>query len=284
MAQRRTVATEVEAQGIALHAGVPARLRLLPAPAGTGVVFRRTDLGGAAIPALWSHVVGTALGTAIAEPGGAQAGVVEHLMAALAGAEIDDLVVELDGPEPPILAGDARCYLDLLDRAGTAAGDAPREAVRVLRPVRVAKNGAEAVLVPAERYELYFEIAFDNAAIGRQSFDFVFTPQAFRTEIAPARTFGFVHDLDALLARGLARGASLENTLAIDGERVRNAELIRFPDEFVRHKILDAIGDMKLAGYPLLARFEGRRSGHDLNNALLRALFADPANYAIVQA
>jgi UDP-3-O-[3-hydroxymyristoyl] N-acetylglucosamine deacetylase len=255
-------------------------MTLSPALPGTGVVFRRTDLG-VEIPARFDRVGETNLGTVIAQ-GGASVGVVEHLMAAVAGAEIDDLLVILDGPEPPILDGDALSFLVLLERAGFHDQAARRQGVKVLKRVEVSHKDAAAALVPSERLEYDMEIDFPTKAIGRQSFHFVFSREGFRSDIAPARTFGFVHELETLKKMNRGHGASLDNTLAIEGDTVVNAALMRFKDEFVRHKILDAMGDMALAGAQLVARFEGRRSGHGLNNALLRALFADRANYEII--
>ena len=202
-------------------------------------------------------------------------GVVEHLMAACAGAQIDDLIVELDGPEPPILDGDAASYLALLqDRV---ALDTPRTAIKLLKPVTVTQGDATATLVPADAPSFFY--ALDYAVIGRQEFDFSFSRESFRDQIAPARTFGFLKELEGLNKMKLALGASLDNTLALDDAGVVNKDRQRFADEFVRHKILDAIGDMALAGAPLIARFEGRKSGHGTNNALLRALFADPTRF-----
>jgi len=275
---RRTLAREITAEGIALHAGTKIRMTLAPAPSGTGIVFRRSDLGGREIAALYDKVAETRLGTVIAD-GGVSVGVIEHLMSALAGAEIDDMVVTLDGPEPPILDGDALSYLTLLEQAGFHEQEGERRSIEIVRRVEVKSGEASAALVPAPAYAFDFEIVFPTPAIGTQRLDWSFSPAAFRRDIAPARTFGFLHELDALNKAGLGRGASLDNTLAIDGDRIVNADLMRFPDEFVRHKILDAVGDMALAGAPLVGRFEGRRSGHALNNALLRALFADAGNY-----
>ncbi|HVT24772.1 MAG TPA: UDP-3-O-acyl-N-acetylglucosamine deacetylase [Rhizomicrobium sp.] len=277
MSPRRTLRSAVSVEGIALHAGATVHMTLKPAEAGQGVVFRRTDRD-CDIPARYDHVAETRLGTVIAKDG-VSVGVIEHLMAAVAGAEIDDLIVELDGPEPPILDGDALSYLRLIEEAGIAGGSGAREVIKVLKPVTVQSGDARATLHPAESYSFDFEIVFPSPAIGRQTYSWPFSAEGFRAEIAPARTFGFLHELDALNKAGLGRGASLENTLAIDGDRIVNAPLMRFPDEFVRHKILDALGDLALAGAPLQARFEGVRSGHALNNALLRALFADSANY-----
>ena len=281
MPMRHTIAREVAAEGITLHAGTQVRMMLAPANPGAGIVFRRTDLDGAEVLARYDMVAETNLGTMLAT-GRAKVGVVEHLMAAVAGAEIDDLLVILDGPEPPILDGDALAYLDLIDKAGVKKQQTPRSAIKVLKRVEVAHKDASAALAPAEGLVFDFDIAFPSAAIGRQRFSFPFSPDGFRREIAPARTFGFLSELEQLKKMDRGHGASLENTLAVDGDRVINAGLMRFPDEFVRHKILDAVGDMALAGAPLIARFEGVRSGHALNNALLRALFADPAHYRLM--
>jgi len=280
MSPRHTIAHAVTATGIALHAGVSVTMTLEPAPPGHGIVFRRADLK-ADIPALYSHVGETRLGTVL-EQGAVKVGVVEHLMAACAGLEIDDLLVTLDGPEPPILDGDALSYLTLLESAGMAEHGEPRTAIQVLRPVTIESGDARAALLPDDRLSYSYELSFP--VIGEQAYAFAFTRAGFKAQIAPARTFGFLKELDALNRMNLAKGASLANTLALDESGVVNREQQRFADEFVRHKILDAIGDMALAGAPLIARFEGRKSGHATNNALLRALFADPANYRRVAA
>jgi UDP-3-O-[3-hydroxymyristoyl] N-acetylglucosamine deacetylase len=278
---RTTLAREIAVTGMALHAGVPVAMTLSPAEAGQGVLFRRSDQGGAGVPARYDLVSETRLGTVI-EQAGVRVGVIEHLMAAVAGAGVDDLTVTLDGPEPPILEGDARSYLTLIEQAGLKSLAAPRHAIQVLRTVKVAEEDASATLHPAQSPSFEYLLEYPMPAIGRQSFRFAFSPAAFRAEIAPARTFGFIRELESLNRMNLARGASLENTLALDDQGVINRDKQRFDDEFVRHKILDAIGDMALAGAPLLARFEGIRSGHALNNRLLRALFSDPANYESV--
>jgi len=316
-AARLTLAREVQAKGVALHAGVEATLKLRPAPPPAtgsdsptyrhlplkgggstrpelvegrvpgggqspgGIQFQRLDLPGTApFLALWSNVADTRLGTVLKSTDGATAGVVEHLLAALAGAEIDDCIVELDGPEPPALDGDSLSYLKLIDSAGTRPQGA-RDLIRVKQPVTVTSGSASAKLLPSPRREFFFEIDFPTAAIGRQSFELILTPESFKRDIAPARTFGFFKEAEQLRAAGYGRGADLQNTLVIDGDTLMNPGLLRFPDEYVRHKILDAIGDLALAGRPILARFEGRRSSHTLNNQLLRALFSNPANYDI---
>jgi len=279
MSPRRTIARSVTVSGTALHAGVPVTMTLSPGKSGSGVVFRRADLG-IEIPARYDQVSETRLGTVIGQ-GSAKVGVVEHLMAAAAGAEIDDLLVTLDGPEPPILDGDALSYLSLLESGGAAEQDQARTLLKVLKPVTVESGSAKASLLPDDRLSFAYELSFP--VIGEQYYAFAFTRAGFKAEIAPARTFGFLSELEALNKMDMAKGASLANTLALDDTGVVNRERQRFADEFVRHKILDAIGDMALAGAPLLARFEGKKSGHATNNALLRALFADPANYEQVE-
>jgi len=278
MPSRHTIARPISASGTALHAGTMVSMTLSPAPAGQGVVFVRADLGAKQIPARYDLVSETRLGTVL-EKDGARVGVVEHLMAAVAGAGLDDLTVVLDGPEPPILDGDALSYLDLIHRAGLKSQNVPRDAIEILKPVSVSQKDARASLTPAANTSYEFEIDFAAAAIGRQTFSLDFSPAGFAEGIAPARTFGFLRELESLRTMNLAKGASLEHTLALDEVGVVNSGLMRFPDEFVRHKILDAIGDMALAGAPLLARFHGVRSGHATNNALLRALFADPSAF-----
>jgi UDP-3-O-[3-hydroxymyristoyl] N-acetylglucosamine deacetylase len=275
MTLRRTLAKQVTISGIALHSGVPVTMSLSPAQAGQGIVFRRADLN-VDIPARYDLVSETRLGTVIGQ-GSAKVGVVEHLMAAAAGAEIDDLLVTLDGPEPPILDGDALSYLDLLESGGVAEQSQARTVLKVRKPVKVQSGEAKAVLLPDDRLSFSYDLNFP--VIGEQYYQFAFSRAGFRAEIAPARTFGFLSELEMLNNMDLAKGASLANTLALDDKGVVNRERQRFADEFVRHKILDAIGDLALAGVPLVARFEGWRSGHATNNALLRALFADPDNY-----
>jgi len=277
MTLRRTIAHEVAASGIALHSGVPVTMRLSPAPSGHGIVFRRSDIG-VDIPARFDRVSETRLGTVIGS-GEAKVGVVEHLMAAAAGAEIDDLLVTLDGPEPPILDGDSLSYLSLLESGGAMEQSDPRKVLKVMKPVSVESRDAKASLFPDDILSFVYELSFP--VIGDQYYAFAFSRAGFKAEIAPARTFGFLSELETLNKMDLAKGASLANTLALDDSGVINRENQRFADEFVRHKILDAIGDMALAGAPLIARFEGHKSGHSTNNALLRALFADSANYEL---
>jgi UDP-3-O-[3-hydroxymyristoyl] N-acetylglucosamine deacetylase len=278
--RRRTLRAPIGCVGIALHSARRVALTLLPAQPGTGIVFRRTDLGGIEIPARYDHVVDTRLCTALGSPEAPEArvGTVEHLMAALAGCGVDDAVVELDGPEVPILDGSAAPFVFLIDCAGLVASALPASAIEVLRPVRVEDpSGAWAELQPGAEPALdaALEIDFPNTAIGRQRLALRITPRNVRGALADARTFTLAEDVARLRAAGLAQGGSLANAVVVDGPLVLNPGGLRRPDEFVRHKLLDAVGDLALAGAPIRGRFAGSRSGHALNNRLLRALFAD---------
>lgn len=284
--RRRTLRASIPCVGTGLHTGARVRVRLCPAPAGSGVTFVRTDLG-ASIPALYDRVTDTRLCTVLASPERPEArvGTVEHLMAALAGCGVTDATVEVDGPELPVLDGSAAPWVFLLDCAGLVDLDAAPRAVEVLRPVRVDDGAAFAELRPgADGLDLALSIAFDAPAIGRQALSLRLGEEAFRRELSRARTFAQAHEIEGLRAAGLARGGSLDNAVVVDGARVLNPAGLRAPDEFVRHKLLDAVGDLALAGVALHARFIGHRSGHALNNRLLRALFADPANWRPAEA
>jgi UDP-3-O-[3-hydroxymyristoyl] N-acetylglucosamine deacetylase len=275
---RRTLASSIGCVGVGLHSGRRVALTLRPASAGTGIVFRRTDLG-IDIAARWDHVVDTRLCTAIASPEAPEArvGTIEHLMAAFVAAEVHDAVVEIDGPEVPILDGSADPFLFLIDCAGVMATAAPAAAIEVLRTVRVEEKGAWAELRPTvgRGFDAELEIDFPNTAIGRQALALRITPETVRAALAASRTFTLAEEVARLRAAGLARGGSLANAVVVDGPLVLNPGGLRRPDEFVRHKMLDMVGDLALAGAPIRGRFAGSRSGHALNNRLLRALFAD---------
>ena len=280
--RQHTLRSAIDCVGVGLHGGTRVRLTLHPAEPDTGIVLRRTDLG-VSIPARFDRVADTRLCTVLAsedEPG-AQVGTVEHVMAALAACGIDNAVLELDGPEMPVLDGSAAPFVFLVDCAGRERQGAPRRSIEVLRAVRVEQGEAFAELRPAAPgsagLDLSLSIAFPAAAIGRQALSLRLTEQAFRAELAHARTFTLRHEIEGLRAAGLARGGSLDNAVVVDGADVLNPGGLRMPGEFVRHKLLDAVGDLALAGGPLRARFVGHRSGHGLNNRLLRALFADRA-------
>ena len=280
---QHTVAGPVIFAGVGVHTGVHVRVAVRPAAVDAGVTFVRTDLKDIdnAIRVSAEAVGQTRLGTVISNAAGASVSTIEHLMAALCALDIDNVVVELDGPEVPILDGSAEVFIQFLYRAGRRRQEASRRFIEVLEPVEVVEGDKRAVLLPCDRFEVAFEIAFDSAPIGRQRVDLAITEQSFREELADCRTFGFLKDVEALRAAGLARGASMENAVVLDGDRVLNPEGLRRPDEFVRHKALDAVGDLYVAGLPLLARFEGLYAGHGLNNLLVRALMARPQAWRV---
>jgi UDP-3-O-[3-hydroxymyristoyl] N-acetylglucosamine deacetylase len=261
-------------RGIGLHCGKPVTMRMRPAAPDAGIVFRRVD-AGAEIRALWSNTREAALSTVLSNGEGIQIGTIEHLMAALAGSGIDNAVIELDGPEVPIMDGSAAPFLYMIERVGVAAQDAVRRAIKILKPVTVTENGASAALLPDYGFSMSFEINYDNPLIRRQEIALSFEPGTFEIELAPARTFGLLDDLPRLQAAGLALGGSLDNAVVVSGNKVLNDGGLRYADEFVRHKLLDAFGDLYLAGAPIIGHFRGVRSGHALTCRLLATLFAD---------
>jgi UDP-3-O-[3-hydroxymyristoyl] N-acetylglucosamine deacetylase len=257
-----------------LHGGQSVALTLLPAAPGIGIVFRRVDVG-IEIPALWQNAVEAPLCSMLSNGEGIEIKTIEHLMAALAGSGVDNAIVELDGPEVPAMDGSAAPFMALIERAGTVAQDGPRRAIKVLKPVRIERDGASAALLPDHGFSMSFEIDFDNPVIRRQDMMVVFEPETFRTELGPARSFCLLDEVERLQAAGLARGGSLDNAVVVSGDRVLNDGGLRFADEFVRHKLLDAFGDLYLAGGPIIGHFQGARSGHAHTRQLLAALFGD---------
>jgi UDP-3-O-[3-hydroxymyristoyl] N-acetylglucosamine deacetylase len=270
-----TLKAAIGCVGVGLHSGRRVNLTFQPAPVGHGIVFRRVDLG-VDIPARFDRVVDTRFCTVL-EQDGARIGTVEHVMAALLGCGIDNALIEVDGPEPPVFDGSAAQFVFLLDCAGTVTQEAPRRVLEVLRPIRVSDGDGFAELRPGPvGLDMALSIDFAAAAIGRQALSMYLTPRSFRHELARARTFTLAEEIDQLRATGLARGGSLDNAVVVDQARVLNPAGLRVPDEFVRHKLLDAVGDLALAGASLCGKFVAHRSGHTLNNRLLRALFEAP--------
>ena len=272
--RQQTLEAPIRCRGIGLHTGARVNVVLHPAAIDTGIRFRRSDTG-VMITADWRQIVDGMLCTTLAAEGSSIA-TIEHLMAAFAGLGIDNCLVELDGPEVPAMDGSAAPFVFLIDGAGIVAQDAPRRAIKILKPVRVAEGGKMASLEPAPEFTVSFAIDFASRAIRRQQINVVPDPDSFRREICRARTFGFFEEVETMRAAGLARGGSLDNAVVISGDRILNAEGLRYSDEFVRHKVLDAMGDLYLAGGPMIGRFHGQRSGHGLNRQLLVRLFADP--------
>jgi UDP-3-O-[3-hydroxymyristoyl] N-acetylglucosamine deacetylase len=283
LSYQHTLAGPAICAGVGVHSGERARVSIRPAPSGTGIVFVRTDLQrDNRVPVSAEAVTQTRLCTVIANEAGVSVATIEHLMAALAALEVDNAVIEVDGPEVPIMDGSALPFVQLLDRAGRRRQEAERRFIEILQPVEVVDGDKVVRLTPADRFEMAFEIAFPTKAIGRQRVDLHVTEDSFRRELADCRTFGFLAEVQALREAGLARGGSLENAVVIDGDRILNPEGLRRADEFVRHKALDAVGDLYVRGAPLLGRFEGRYAGHALNNLLCRALLARPRAWRLV--
>jgi len=284
--RQRSLKTAIDCVGVGVHSGRRTTLVIRPADIDHGIVFRRIDLGRS-IAARFDHVADTRLCTVLADPGmpSARVGTVEHLMAALYSLGLDNALIEVNGPEIPILDGSAAPFLFLLDCAGSIEQDAPRRIIEVRRPIRVTAGEAFAELRPlgplarfAEPVlEMDLSIDFTAAAIGRQSCSLRLTGETFRHQIAEARTFALAPDVGHLRAAGLAQGGSLDNAVVVDGATVLNPGGLRMDNEFASHKLLDAVGDLALAGGLLHGRFVAHRSGHSLNNRLLRALFADAA-------
>ena len=284
--KQQTLADRIRLSGIGVHSGEAASLTLHPADENTGVVFLRPsaeDGSDVEISAHWSAVSATALCTVVGnEP--ASVATIEHLMAALRGLGVDNVLIELDGGEIPVMDGSSIQFVDAIDQVGLVSQSARRRYVRVKKPIRVEHNGAISELRPYDGMRFDVTIDFDTPLIGRQTFVGDLTPELFRTEIARARTFGNVSDVEKLWAMGFARGSSLENSVAISEDRVLNPEGTRWADEFVRHKTLDAIGDLALSGLPILGEYRSYKGGHRMNHSILVALFNDEDAFEIVDA
>jgi len=265
--------------GIGVHQGETARIRVLPAPCDYGVRFMRTDVMGfdAMVEARYDTVVDTALCTRIGNKDGVSVSTIEHLMAALAGCGIDNALVELDGPEIPIMDGSAQPFVSAILDAGVIEQDEPLRVIRILSTVSVEHEGRVAALHPSDAFEIEFKIDFEDEVIGVQHREDCFAGDCFITDYADSRTFGRLEDIEKLRALGFARGGSLENEIVVNGSEVLNEGGLRHKDEFVRHKMLDAVGDLALAGAPIIGRYSGVKSGHDMTNRLLHKLFETPS-------
>jgi len=292
MLRQRTLKTHARAVGLGVHGGHKVELMLAPAPPDSGIVFRRTDLPLPVEIALGVDTVcDTRMATTISpggDPGAPKVQTIEHLLSAIAGLGIDNVAIDIAGEEVPILDGSAASFVYLLQSAGIVEQDAPKRFVRVLRAVQVREGEGAALkwarLEPYHGYRLAFEIEFNHPALDAtgQRVTFDFSAGQYKRDIARARTFGFSKDVDMMRARGLGLGGSMDNVIVVDDTRVLNAGGLRYDDEFVKHKILDAIGDMMVLGRPLLAAYTAFKGGHALNNRLLRALLADASAYEIV--
>jgi UDP-3-O-[3-hydroxymyristoyl] N-acetylglucosamine deacetylase len=274
--------------GYGVHTAGQATMILRPAAPNHGVVFLRQGLENGLqrrIPARYGNVSMTELCTVLGDPNHGAVSTVEHIMAALYGLGIDNVLIEIDGPEVPIMDGSAEAFVEAIRNVGVVSQRAARRYVRVLRPVSARRGDSVSELLPHDEDGLRFEITIDFASsvIGRQSRALDFNPDAFIEEVSRARTFGFMRDVELLWKNGFALGASLENTVAIGEDSIINPEGLRFEDEFVRHKLLDAVGDIALAGMPIIGLFRSHCGGHRLNISVLRELFSDPANFEIVE-
>jgi len=277
---QQTLSRPAVCAGVGVHSGEKAKLVFRPAPVGTGIRFVRKDIEDKpnTIEAIGDAVTEVMLGTTLSNEHGVSVAVTEHLLAACAGIGLDNLIVEIDGPEVPIMDGSSSLFCDLLLQAGLTAQGAPRRRIRILEPVEIKDGPKWARLTPTsdDHLTLRVRIDFENKAIGVQQMALRMMPGVFARDLAFARTFGFAHDVEKLRAMGLARGGSLENAVVLDGEEIMNPEGLRAGDEFVRHKILDAIGDLMLAGGPIAGAYDANQPGHALNNALVRKLLETP--------
>jgi UDP-3-O-[3-hydroxymyristoyl] N-acetylglucosamine deacetylase len=285
--RQTTLRLPVSVTGIGVHSGQPATLTLSPADANTGIVFIRTGLEGPdrEIAARPEAVIATDFATVLGDRSGPLISTTEHVLAALRGMGVDNATVEVDGPEAPIMDGSAAPFVAAIDQAGIVELSAPRRYIEVLKAVQVVSGLSSGEIRPyALGFRAEVEIVFDNPMIGRQSMSLDVTPQAFRKEICRARTFGCMADVAKLWSAGYALGASFENSIVVDDTRILNPEGLRYADEFVRHKVLDTVGDLALAGLPILGAYRSVRPGHKFNHAVLSALMADRSAWRIVEA
>ncbi len=281
--RQQTLKSRINCTGIGLHSNSSVSMTLCPAPPDSGVLFRRTDLDPtmASVAARVDNVVDSRFSTTIGRGEDVCIGTVEHLMAAFAGCRVDNVLIEIDGPEVPIMDGSAAPFIFLIECAGTVAQDAPRQAIRVLKDVRVDDGERSASLCPAAEFSASFELDYDNPVIARQEYFFRFEGDSFKTDLSRARTFCLEQEVDYLRSLGLAQGGSLDNAIVVGKQGILNEGGLRHDDEFVRHKILDAVGDLYLAGGPIQGHFHGVCSGHEMNHRLLDALFEDASAWCL---
>lgn len=281
---QQTILKQVSISGIGVHTGKDVNLVIKPAPANTGIEFIRVDLKkNNHVKATYTNVVDTKLCTVIANEDGAKVSTIEHLMSALWGCGIDNAIVELDGEEVPIMDGSSGPFVDLLKKAGLKILNAPRKVLEILKAVKLEIDGKMIEILPGKDFEVSFDLDYDHKSIGRQLYTFKECMLSYITSISKARTFGFAKDVELLKKLGLARGASLENAIGIDDNGVMNEEGLRFQDEFVRHKVLDCIGDLYLSCMRIKGKVRAAKAGHSLNNLILRKLFAQPDAFRILE-
>ena len=276
-----TVQRPVEASGVGLHSGVPVKIRIVPAPPSTGIVFLRTDLDGFPVPATWQHVARVSYATSLMRQG-VLISTTEHLLSCLYSMGIDNAYIEIDNLEVPILDGSGRPFAHMLEKAGRKNYRRLRRYLRIRRPITVEDRGKRISILPADSFRLTCEVDFPHPSVGAQYIELEVTPERYATEIAPARTFGFEKELDQLRDMGLIRGASLENAVCFNGNGVMNPGGLRFPDECCRHKALDLIGDLALLGRPLLGHVVAERAGHAMHAAIVNRIMSDSSLYEIL--
>ncbi len=281
---QQTILKTATLSGTGLHSGAETTLRIRAADTYQGITFIRKDVTDRdnVIPARWDTVIDTRLCTVIGNAAGVTVGTIEHLMAALRACGIDNAMVELDGPEVPIMDGSSAPFVELIQKAGLKAQTAPRRAIKIMKEITLQDGDKRVTLKPAVGSRFRAEIDFSHPAIGRQTYEVEMLSDQFVTEIADARTFGFIHEVNALRAQGLALGGSLDNAVVLDQTKVMNEDGLRYDDEFARHKVLDAVGDIYLAGAPIIGLYEAYKPGHALNNQILRQMFATPDAWTYV--
>ncbi len=276
-----TTQRPVEASGVGLHSGVSVKIRVLPAPPSTGIVFIRTDLDGFRIPASWRYVQKVSYATSLMRQG-VLISTTEHLLSTFYSMGIDNAFIEIDNLEVPILDGSGKVFVEMLNAAGLKQYRKRRKYLRIRREVEVESNGKRIKIVPDDQFRLTCDVFFPHPLVGRQQFDMEVTPENYARELAPARTFGFEYELAQMRDMGLIRGASLDNAVCFDRENILNPDGLRFPDECVRHKALDLIGDLALVGKPLLGHVIAEKAGHAMHFALVNRIMNDPTLFEIV--
>ena len=281
--KQQTISKSIKINGVGLHSGISVSLMLEPAEENNGIKFIRTDLkNNNTINAIWSNVTATTLSTTISNKSGAKVSTIEHLMSALSGLHVDNLNIYLDGSEVPIMDGSSKVFVDLIEKNGIKVQNKNRKVLKVKKEIKVISKNSSVRLLPNKQFSIDFEIDFPSILINKQSCQLQLVNGNYKTDVASARTFGFEKDVENLRSNGLALGGSLDNAVVVGKDKILNKEGLRFKDEFVRHKILDSIGDLYLAGCPIQAYFYGNKSGHFLNNQLLRELFSDKSNFEYI--
>jgi UDP-3-O-[3-hydroxymyristoyl] N-acetylglucosamine deacetylase len=282
MILQRTIKTPAVITGIGLHSGAKIKLCIRPASADNGIIFHRREKERVvAIKASADNVIDTRMATVLGRDG-LSVSTVEHLLAALSACGIDNLHIDIDGPEVPILDGSAAPFIKLIEEAGVEVMDASRRIIAIRKPISLIEGEKRISIIPSRFFRITFDIAFEHKAIALQQYSMKFSTDSFQRDIAPARTFGFLHEVEYLKANGLARGGSLDNAVVIDENGVMNPEGLRYQDEFVRHKILDAVGDFSLLGAPMLGHIRAFKAGHDLNAKMVTKILANPDHWTYV--